>query len=1013
MLIPLLISAVLFFSSINVHAANISSGNTFSSMDGTSGKLVINSIDSYIMGSSWSITVSYTINMVNSWLYTGGNEYYRFFIAQINGVTGPAARIKENTESWYSGTSHSFTYNVVIPVDPNNNIVSARFKVTDLAGNMNDVATFDTGTGNTVTLQPAQKATGLSLNISNTTLYTGQTQNITPTVTPSNTYNKTVSYSSSNNDVATVSPSGIITAIRAGSATITVTTKDGSNISRTIAVTVNQYVTGISVNNTSPSIYAGNTFQIDAVAAPSDATDKSLSYSSSNTAIATVNAGGLITAAKAGTATVTVTALDRSTVNTIVTVTVLQKAASLTIDNPIVILYTGETHQLNCSVLPDDTSDKSLIYTSSDTTVAAVSGTGLITAIKSGTTIITAETADGSDITKSMELTVKQYVTSFDVTPIDPVLYVGSDEQLNITALPADATDKTFSCTTSDETIASVNSTGLISAKKAGTANIIITAEDRNIISKMITVTVKQKAQSISIDNQPDEIYLKNSYQLNYTVLPADTTDKSVTYSSSNNEVATIDSSGLITPISKGRTTITVTANDGSAVSKSFEIEINQYVEYVTSAKNELTLYTNEYESLAINVLPADANNQELEFTSSDNMIANVNAYGKVTAVKAGTAVITITAKDGSNSFATVLVTVKQYAESINVSESQVELPIENTYQIVPAVFPNDSTDKRVTYTSSDENILTVDENGLVTALGLGKARIIITAIDRNTVSQEVNFTVKRLISDIVISEDTPSEVYTGQKISIVCDVQPSDASNQALEYTSSDENIAMIDENGNITGLKEGTATISVSSRDGTNIRIEISIHVRQIINSITFDTDTIQLNEGETYKVNPIVLPQNSYNTKLQYKSSNAFIVTVEPNGTIKAINKGIAIVTAEATDGSGVQAHFKVIVNKATNSITISPVKPNEPINGNTPSVTANKVDTSIGNYITQPEDSSDDTLSKKPFIDSETVKWIVFMLGIIGLLLLIIFRRQLLFPIFIDDDDDDEKEKKEKK
>lgn len=1094
----LLISMAVSFSSVTVSAATISSGSTYSSLDGTSGRLVINSVDSFISGSSWNVTVSFTVNMVNSWLYTGGNEYYRFFIAEINGVTGPAMRIKDNTESWYSGTSHSFSYNLIFPVDPNNNVVSARFRVMDANSNTGDTATFDTGYGNTVILQPVQKATDLSLNVSSKTLYTDNTFTIVPMVSPSNTYNKAVNYSTSDASIASVSSGGIVNAMRAGNAVITVTTADGSNISRTVNVTVLQYVTGITVNDASPTLYTGNIFRLIPQVAPIDATDKTVSFASDNTAVATVNASGMITAVKAGTARVTVTALDRSTVKCTATVTVLQKAASVVINKSLTTLYTGMPYTLRCTVLPSDTTDKSVTYASSDTNVLTIDATGLVMAKKVGTAVITVTTADGSNVSDSVTFTVCQHVTDIVINDTPPILYTGDTFRLTATVLPDDASNKTLSYTSSDAAVASVDTDGLITALKAGNAAITIAATDGSWINKTVTVTVRQRAASLTIDNPIDILYNGQMHQLNCTVLPEDTTDKSVTYSSSDISVAAIDESGLITLAGRGRTTITVTTNDGSAISKSFELEVKQYVESITSDKKELTLYTGEKETLNITVLPENANNKELDFSSSDTSIAAVNANGKITAVKAGTAVITIAAKDGSGCFDTVNITVKQYAEKITVTQNEAELTVDDTYQITASVLPEDTTDKRLTYSSGDESILTVDENGLVTAHAPGKAKVTVTAADRGAVKTEVSFTLKRLMTDIVISENTPKEVYTGREITIRCEILPSDASEKTLIFVSSDESIAMVDKNGVIRGIAAGSVIVTVKSNDGTNIERQVAIDVRQSIIAISFEPDTIILNEDETFKITAVILPQNAYNTKLDYRSSNPSVVETEAGGIIRGVKKGTAVITAEATDGSGAQASFTVTVRRPVTSVKfkdetvnlitgesmklsffvspndasnkavgftssdssivqvddngkitaikesggiitvfsienpeikdmcrvivqpeITPVTPDKPITENIPTLPSEngikppKADNETADPpLVSDENDGKETGTEDTFIDRETVKWIVIVLGIVSLILLIIFRKQLLLPIFKDDDDDENEEKENK-
>lgn len=162
--------------------------------------------------------------------------------------------------------------------------------------------------------------TGIAITPTNATLNIGATQQLTPTVAPANATNKTVMYSSNNNSVATVNASGLVTAIGSGSATITVATQDGAKTATSV-ITVNSSnvaVTSVSLNPTSAALAVGGTQQLTATVLPSNATNKSVTYTSNNTGVATVNASGLVTAISNGTATITVTSVNGNKTNTAV-----------------------------------------------------------------------------------------------------------------------------------------------------------------------------------------------------------------------------------------------------------------------------------------------------------------------------------------------------------------------------------------------------------------------------------------------------------------------------------------------------------------------------------------------------------------------------------------------------------------------------------------------------------------------------------------------------------------------
>ncbi len=167
-----------------------------------------------------------------------------------------------------------------------------------------------------------QLATGISVSPTSATVTVGATKQLSALVTPSNTSNKGVTWTSSNTGVATVNSSGLVTAKAAGNATITVKTSDGSNKSATCSITVQQLATGISVSPTPTTVEKGKTRQLTATVTPSNTSNKGVTWTSSNTGIATVNSSGVVTGVKAGNVTITVKTADGSNKSATCSITV-------------------------------------------------------------------------------------------------------------------------------------------------------------------------------------------------------------------------------------------------------------------------------------------------------------------------------------------------------------------------------------------------------------------------------------------------------------------------------------------------------------------------------------------------------------------------------------------------------------------------------------------------------------------------------------------------------------------
>lgn len=235
----------------------------------------------------------------------------------------------------------------------------------------------------------------------------------------------------------------------------------------------------------------------------------------------------------------------------------------------------------------------------------------------------------------------------------------------------------------------------------------------------------------------------------------------------------------------------------------------------------------------------------ELTWTSSDETVATVDGDGLVTAVGAGTAEITVSVADGNLS-SSCLVTVTVPATGLSVPDTlELVMNGENTAQLGAEATPEDATDVTLTYASSDESVVTVDESGLVTAVANGEADITVTLTQNFPVATgetaspesagepiEMTATTHVVVTTAVesISFDKTEGVLTvGNTHQIKATVSPEDASDQALTWTSSDESVATVDSSGNVTAKAVGSATISASTADG-DVKADYALTVQNI---------------------------------------------------------------------------------------------------------------------------------------------------------------------------------------
>ncbi len=233
--------------------------------------------------------------------------------------------------------------------------------------------------------------------------------------------------------------------------------------------------------------------------------------------------------------------------------------------------------------------------------------------------------------------------------------------------------------------------------------------------------------REVQLDRSSAVLKAGDSLALTATVLPAAATNTNVSWSSSDETVATV-AGGTVTGIGAGTATITVTTVDGGKTA-SCVVTVSDPAKRVTGVtleRHEAVLRPDAETTLTAHVQPSDAANQKVIWTSSDPAVATVDASGKVTAVSQGTTVITVTTEDGGFT-ATCEVTVQIIdvpVEGVTVDPTEATLKVGETVQLTAAVSPDNADIKVVDWSSSDETVATVKENGLVTAVGAGTAQI-------------------------------------------------------------------------------------------------------------------------------------------------------------------------------------------------------------------------------------------------------------------------------------------------
>jgi len=313
--------------------------------------------------------------------------------------------------------------------------------------------------------------------------------------------------------------------------------------------------------------------------------------------------------------------------------------------------------------------------------------------------------------------------------------------------------------------------------------------------------------------------------KLEVTIQPENATNQDLVWTSDDETVVQVDDQGAVTGVKAGKTVVRVTTNDPN-LTRQFTaqctVTVSQPVTSITTDLTEITLAKGAQQKITATILPEDASNRQLKWTSADNQVARANANGSVSGVNVGETEVTCEASDGSGVIATIKVRVYQPVMSMQVKPTTLNAYVgKQSEAIAVTIKPDNAENQKVIWSSSDESIATVDENGVVTGASAGTAKITATSTDpvagqakpkAATCTVKVTQAVEKI--ELTVDESKTS----GKKLALVAMVYPENATNQKLKWTCSDQKIATVS-NGMVKAKKGGYVYVMAEATDGSGV--------------------------------------------------------------------------------------------------------------------------------------------------------------------------------------------------
>ena len=755
----------------------------------------------------------------------------------------------------------------------------------------------------------------ITLNTEDASILIGNTFQLTATVIPENTTDKTVTWASSDENIATVDENGLVTAVGVGECDITVTCQ---NVSATCHITVLPIrPESITLNTEEASVLIGNTFQLTATVLPENTSDKTVNWTSSDENIATVDENGLVTAVFVGNCDITATCQNVSATCHITVLPILPESISQGLDSAMI--KQGNSIQLSAYILPENTTDKTVTWATSDESIATVDASGLVTTLIPGECDITATcqslsatchitVIDPADISIQFvapEITSclkNKAAINFTMYPIPTELRAESsdttvavvqieDNALTIEGLGIGYTDiiigsqdglsQSDTCRVSIYThVGDANGTGSTTiADVTFLIDILLSnqpynyladanADGRNAIDD-VTILIDMllngqdyfeliAPESLTLSQQEVNIPIEGSATLTATVEPENVYNSVVSWESTNNAIATVNN-GVITAKGIGSCDIIAKCLNAEDVCHVTVYEIKP--ESVTLDHSNEQMHVGEQLTLTATVSPSNVTNPTITWTSTNRSIARV-VNGVVSAVGIGECDIIATCQDKQ---ATCHITVVEVLpESVTLDHSNEQMHVGDQLTLTATVSPSNVTNPKITWSTTNRSVATVT-NGLVKAIGIGECDIIATCQDKQATC---HITVVEVLPQSVTLNYTNKRMSVGDKVTLTATVSPSNVTNPTITWSTTNQAIATV-ANGVVTAVAVGECDIKATCQNVSatcHITVQGATTSGEItVNGVTFVMVPVQ---GGTFTMGISIQGDASTDNKIQHE-------------------------------------------------------------------------------------------------------------------------------------------------
>lgn len=516
---------------------------------------------------------------------------------------------------------------------------------------------------------------------------------------------------------------------------------------------------------------------------------------------------------------------------------------------------------------------------------------------------------------------------------------------LNREGAPAEEGELTFRI--GNAKVAEVAEDGTVTALNKGQTQLSVTLKgDKRTWKASANITVLRRVTDVTLSTRGLSVYepddpavaglLKQDpawpvivlsagkrANLSATCTPETASSRKVTFTSTDEGILKI-SEGTMRGVQAGECDLVIASKQNPEVTETYHVLVTQPITKIEITAAEKKVPAGETLALSASFEPANATMKQVEWSSRNPKVAAVDQNGVVTGIARGTAAIEAKALDGSGKSARFNVTVTQTAETLTLKQTEAQVVTGRRVTLNAQVGPNNTDDKTLTWSSSDESVATVSK-GIVTGVKAGECEITcvsnsnpnLFAVCRVQVIQQVT----KIEFDAAGGVSLP--VKTTETLSWT--VWPEDASIREVKLSSSNPKVAAVDQDGTVTGLAKGTSTITAAATDGSGRKGSVRVTVTQPVEGVSIQYGVYHIQLDRVLSVKALISPSNANNYNMEWYIGDESIASVKGNrnmGNVRGLSEGTTTVTGVTEDG-GYSASAEIRVGDFNGAVSLEEV------------------------------------------------------------------------------------------